>query len=93
MKTDKELIQMALDALESCLEDENHDGETFEYFDWRKVEAAKKAMRDRLAQPEREWIGLTDADKSWAFDETQEGGGFWEFADAIEAILKERNFD
>lgn len=39
----------------------------------------------------REWQGLTDEDKQIAFDDTQEGGGFWEFADAIEAKLKEKN--
>jgi hypothetical protein len=37
------------------------------------------------------WVGLTDEDKQIAFDDTQEGGGFWEFADAIEAKLKEKN--
>ena len=41
--------------------------------------------------PKREWQGLTDEDKQIAFDDTQEGGGFWEFADAIEAKLKEKN--
>ena len=42
--------------------------------------------------PKREWVGLTDEDKQIAFDDTQEAsGGFWEFADAIEAKLKEKN--
>ena len=41
--------------------------------------------------PQRTWVGLTDEDKQIAFDDTQEGGGFWEFADAIEAKLKEKN--
>ena len=41
--------------------------------------------------PQRTWVGLIDEDKQIAFDETQEGGGFWEFADAIEAKLKEKN--
>ncbi len=40
---------------------------------------------------QRPWVGLTDEDKQNAFDDTQEGGGFWEFADAIEAKLKEKN--
>ena len=41
---------------------------------------------------EREWVGLTDEDKQIAFDDTQEAsGGFWEFADAIEAKLKGKN--
>ena len=44
------------------------------------------------APPKREWVGLTDADKREAFDETQEAsGGFWEFADYLEAKLKEKN--
>ena len=34
---------------------------------------------------------LTDDDIDIAFDDTQEGGGFWEFARAIEAKLKEKN--
>ena len=41
--------------------------------------------------PQRTWVGLIDEDKQIAFDDTQEGGGFWEFADAIEAKLKEKN--
>ena len=40
----------------------------------------------------KKWVGLTDADKQEAFDETQEAsGGFWEFADYLEAKLKEKN--
>ena len=43
-------------------------------------------------EPKRTWVGLTDEDKQIAFDDTQEAsGGFWEFADAIEAKLKEKN--
>ena len=51
-----------------------------------------EALRQALAQPKREWVGLTDADKQEAFDETQEAsGGFWEFADYLDAKLKEKN--
>ena len=42
-------------------------------------------------EAQRTWVGLTEEDKQIAFDDTQEGGGFWEFADAIEAKLKEKN--
>ena len=43
-------------------------------------------------EPKRTWVGLTDEDKQIAFDDTQEAsGGFWEFADAIEAKLKQKN--
>ena len=41
---------------------------------------------------EKKWHGLTDEDKQIAFDDSQEGVGFWEFADAIEAILKRKNY-
>jgi hypothetical protein len=42
--------------------------------------------------PQRQpWVGLTNEDKQIAFDDTQEGGGFWEFADAIEATLRKKN--
>ena len=37
------------------------------------------------------WVGLTQQDIDIAFDDTQEGGGFNEFARAIEAKLKEKN--
>ena len=42
-------------------------------------------------QPSKPWVGLTQQDIDIAFDDTQEGGGFNEFARAIEAKLKERN--
>ena len=39
----------------------------------------------------RQWVGLTQEDIDIAFDDTQEGGGFDDFARAIEAKLKEKN--
>jgi hypothetical protein len=39
------------------------------------------------------WVWLTQQDIDIAFDDTQEGGGFNEFARAIEAKLKEKNSD
>ena len=57
----------------------------------KKLGQAMSYAATELVQPEREWQGLTDEDKQIAFDDTQEGGGFWEFADAIEAKLKEKN--
>ena len=41
--------------------------------------------------PQRQWVGLTQQDIDIAFDDTQEGGGFDDFARAIEAKLKEKN--
>lgn len=37
------------------------------------------------------WVGLTQKDIDIAFDDTQEGGGFDDFARAIEAKLREKN--
>jgi len=42
-------------------------------------------------QPKRTWQGLTQQDIDIAFDDTQEGGGFDDFARAIEATLKRKN--
>jgi hypothetical protein len=44
----------------------------------------------KLAE-QREWIGLTQQDIDIAFDDTQEGGGFDDFARAIEQCLKRKN--
>lgn len=41
--------------------------------------------------PQRTWVGLTQEDIDIAFDDTQEGGGFDDFAIAIEATLKRKN--
>ena len=54
-------------------------------------ELARRIVAKYTIPPQRTWVGLTDEDKQIAFDDTQEGGGFWEFADAIEAKLKEKN--
>ena len=43
------------------------------------------------AQPSKPWVGLTQKDIDIAFDDTQEGGGFDDFARAIEAKLREKN--
>jgi hypothetical protein len=40
---------------------------------------------------QRTWVGLTDEDIEIAFDDTQEGGGFDDFARAIEAKLRSKN--
>ena len=76
--TDRELMQQALDALEKHV------------LEYETVEA----LRARLAQPEREWQGLTD-------EEIKEIVGPWgdqpvkgytrKLFDQIEAKLKEKN--
>ena len=50
-----------------------------------------KSSKTLDAQPQREWVGLTQEDIDIAFDDTQEGGGFNEFARAIEQTLRRKN--
>ena len=98
--TDRELMQQALDALIETVrlageygthlirndKDAGHAYETIE------------ALRARLAQPEREWQGLTDEEVrdlwSWAMTAEAERTANTQqhaFARAIEAKLKEKN--
>jgi hypothetical protein len=87
--TDKELLQQALDALISVWNSDRTK---------RQVETIL-AIKSRLAQPKKEWVGLTEEDiddaeihltscrnnhESWI-------EGIQEFAQAIEAKLKEKN--
>ena len=50
----------------------------------------KPAAQRPVALPHK-WVGLTRQDIDIALDDTQEGGGFDDFAHAIEAKLKEKN--
>ena len=79
--TDRELMQQALDALETIcgLKSTKLD-----------IPTTMQALRARLAQPEpkREWQGLTDEEIDEAHETTM---SFYGFARAIEAKLKEKN--
>ena len=81
--TDRELMQMVLEELEE-LADVNYGSKT-----------VLQAVRDRLAQPEREWVGLTDEER---WEVTRKKWWNWEdefdiegFARVIEAKLREKN--
>jgi hypothetical protein len=95
--TDRELMQMALNALESCTEDESYDGDMVFWYDEDKVEDVRKALRDRLAQPapqKREWVSLTDEEIKeivGPWGETPVKGYTRKLFDQIEAKLKEKN--
>lgn len=54
---------------------------------------ARTVMLDQTSHDahRKPWVGLTQEDIDIAFDDTQEGGGFDDFARAIEAKLKEKN--
>jgi len=67
-------------------------------------EAVKAAMRKDIDddtqgylsdRPKREWVGLTDEEQSFIYDQVKQivnSKPFWvRFADAIEAKLKEKN--
>ena len=85
--TDRELMQMALDALETIcgLKSTNLD-----------IPTAMQALRARLAQPERKWQGLTDDEILEEYRQSYgDDGNLTDvyFARAIEAKLREKNND
>jgi hypothetical protein len=87
--TKDEALKLALEALE--IYDKSHD--------WiSEGRDAIAAIKEALAQPaQRPWVGLTDDEidkKYWAMpriDKPQPTQ--FEFARAIEQLLKEKNFD
>ena len=105
--TDKEAMKLALDALETlmiergsiyekaiaALKERLAQPEPIQSLQCFHCQVTIETLNDKVMQlmAQRTWVGLTDDDKQIAFDDTQEGGGFWEFADAIEAKLKEKN--
>ena len=95
--TDRELMQQALFALESVFEGDDKGAEywTVTGGTYEAVECmnAMRALRARLAQPEREWQGLTDEEYE-AMAEKHVTNYFFDtlkYAHAIEAKLKEKN--
>ena len=91
--TDKEVMQMALDALESSRvfvtsREKIKHPEGTEWYD-KRIEA----LRTALAQPEKEWVGLTDAEYE-AMAEKYVTNCYFDtlkYAQAVEAKLKEKN--
>ena len=60
------------------------------------IDGMQKQMQSSVdkavnAMSKREWVGLIQEDIDIAFDDTQEGGGFNEFARAIEQTLRSKN--
>ena len=98
--TDRELLQQALDALEHLQTDVEWQYKSPTKAMLRKVE---KALRARLAQPEREWVGLTDkeilADDVMRYHFALNGGAGpiskkgRAIIAAVETKLKEKNYD
>ena len=87
--TDRELMQEALETFEAY-------ASVHQWINARSL-GLMYALRNRLAQPEREWVGLTDEDVKEVFNTAYDGenfeliGDFLWFAELIEAKLKEKN--
>ena len=92
----REAMQMALEAL-CCVRDMVSHPDNLDFIDKHTA-----ALRERLAQPEqeREWVGLT-ADEIWKCNKASGSAvefhicyahqNVEDFAEAIEAKLKEKN--
>jgi len=81
--TDRELLQQALEWFEWFVSDDHSVRPT------RKAGEIAEAIKARLAQPKKEWVGLTDDEiDSIAVGDDHE---ILTFARAIEAKLKEKN--
>jgi hypothetical protein len=100
--TDRELMQMALEALErcvaTCFDAYAHEQVMSrpEHFVNQNITALRQAL-----ETEREWIGLTE-DEIWKCNKAKSGSAVEfhicyehqnveDFAEAIEAKLKEKN--
>ncbi len=75
----REEAQQVLDALRAVEDLTTHDDEVYEAID---------IIEPLLAQPEREWQGLTDEERYLGDARSEEE---IEYAKAIEAKLKEKN--
>jgi|APGre2960657373_1045057.scaffolds.fasta_scaffold61454_2 hypothetical protein len=87
--TDRELLQQALDALELT---------GVEYLTSQEIEhldALEIALRARLAQPEHEWVGMTNAEYESMAEQYVTNCYFdtLKYAKAIETKLKDKNYD
>jgi len=84
--TKDKALRMALEALDAlCIND--YSGYELGKRDAHLVDNALTAIKEALAQPEHEWVGLTDEDElDW-----EEGGNLKDLVKAIEAKLKQKN--
>ncbi len=81
---DRELMHMALDVMEAAIKAGDWEVDGACDPDW-----VLNALRARLAQPEREWRGLTkDEINNWDLPNSPT---VYEFAQFVEAKLKEKN--
>ena len=61
--------------------------------DWKQYHR-KQAIKARLAQPEKEWVGLTDKEMMQCYDDVDwdSDQDVWlDFGENVQAKLKEKN--
>ena len=73
----------------------NEEDEAFNEIERRSI-AKKDAVKAQLDKPQRTWVGLTRNEQSFIYSNlhnaTSREDSFWvDFANAIEALLKEKN--
>ena len=78
--TDRELLQKSLDILSFI--------DTMGFIPMLLKKEFIEVLRERVDQPEKEWVGLTDEDR-WEL--VQKTPSFDEAVAAVEAKLKEKN--
>lgn len=63
--------------------------------DWSLLEATQESLREHMAEikrlKQRQWVGLTYEEIAREFYKFDAAGGWYQFARAIEAQLKEKN--
>ena len=90
--TKDEALRMALEALDAlCIND--YSGYELGKRDAHLVDNALTAIKKALAQPEREWVGLTEEEIYLCTNHIDRNSRGWanEYARSIEAKLKEKN--
>ena len=90
---DKKVMQMALNANTVLLEFIGMTSKSDFSLALAKVTEANKELRAALAQPDKEWVGLTDNEYELMAEKRVTNYFFntLDYAHAIEAKLKEKN--
>ena len=93
--TDRELMQMALDALNQYINvvtsDNNPERWAVLVDGGGPARTAISALRDRLAQSEREWVSIPDWEIHEMYNEPKSDAEMIAFAREFEAKLKDKN--
>jgi uncharacterized protein YecT (DUF1311 family) len=65
----------------------NEEDEAFNEIERRSI-AKKDAVKAQLDKPQRTWVGLTDEEAQWLYDNSRTPSNL---IDMVEAKLKEKN--